>query len=223
MNYLCVESTSKKSFLALFSDSKQMDVFFLDPKIKLSESLPALVRPLFSFLKNQNLKLDFIAVNQGPGRFTGLRAGVNFAKTLAYYFKIPLYPCSSLRLMAEPYLKDNTVVSIMEAFGQMLYMAAYVRGEGEVKTRISPKAVHKEELQKHLPTDNFFLCAMEPLKMLSSPILAHDKTEEAEISPESFSKVVLEKKENLETVSEAHFLHWEQLEPLYLRGPGIIQ
>ena len=222
MNYLCVESTTKKNFLALFSDSKKMEIFFLDPNQKLSESLPALVKPLLSALKNRNLKLDFIAVNWGPGRFTGLRAGVNFAKTLAYYFKIPLYPCCSLRLMAEPYLKEKPVVSMIEAFGQMLYIAGYERDKSEVKTLIQPKAVHRRELKKELPKHPFFLCMTEPLNIAPPPVLANEKTERAEISPEIFSQVVLEKKEKLD-LSSPHFLHWEQLEPLYLRAPGIVQ
>ena len=46
------------------------------------------LQPLTPYLR----QLDFIAVDVGPGRFTGIRTAVNFAKTLSYYFKDSCVP-----------------------------------------------------------------------------------------------------------------------------------
>ena len=43
--------------------------------------------------------IDFIAVNIGPGSFTGLRIGVSFAKGLSLSNNIPLIPISSFDII----------------------------------------------------------------------------------------------------------------------------
>ena len=44
-----------------------------------SEQLPLLVEKAFSMLKDQGLELRGVAVNHGPGSYTGLRIGVSLA------------------------------------------------------------------------------------------------------------------------------------------------
>ena len=44
-----------------------------------------------------------MAVDIGPGLFTGLRVGVATAKALAAALEIPIVGCSSLDLLAHPH------------------------------------------------------------------------------------------------------------------------
>ena len=77
-------------------------------------------------------QLSAIVLGIGPGRFTGVRLGVSFAKTLAFaYPKITIYPLSSLKILAGSVLTKNTIsygtyiLTFINAFKNSVYKAYY--------------------------------------------------------------------------------------------------
>ena len=57
-----------------------------------------------------------VAVDIGPGLFTGLRVGVATAKALAAALDIPIVGCSSLELLAYPHRRqDRLVAAVVDA------------------------------------------------------------------------------------------------------------
>ena len=52
-----------------------------------------------------------VAVDVGPGLFTGLRVGVATAKALAAALDIPIVGCSSLELLAYPHRRQSRLVA----------------------------------------------------------------------------------------------------------------
>ncbi len=66
-----------------------------------SEQLPLLVEQEVAKAKQQDYSLVGIAVNEGPGSYTGLRIGSSLAKSLAYAWKIPLLAVSGLKALAQ--------------------------------------------------------------------------------------------------------------------------
>ncbi len=62
-------------------------------------------------LKNNNLKpqnINAVAVNKGPGSYTGLRIGVSAAKGIAFALNCPIIGISSLQALCYPIaLKEN--------------------------------------------------------------------------------------------------------------------
>lgn len=71
--------------------------------------LGVFVSEALSFVKNQQIKLDAVAVSCGPGSYTGLRIGVSEAKGLCYGFSIPLIAIETPLIMAERVLENNQV------------------------------------------------------------------------------------------------------------------
>ena len=61
-------------------------------------------------------EIELVAVDTGPGLFTGLRVGVATAKALASALSLPVVPCSSLELLAAPHAAaGDIVVSVVDA------------------------------------------------------------------------------------------------------------
>jgi tRNA threonylcarbamoyladenosine biosynthesis protein TsaB len=61
-------------------------------------------------------EIELIAVDIGPGLFTGLRVGVATAKALASALHLPVVTCSSLELLARPHSAAGCVVaSVVDA------------------------------------------------------------------------------------------------------------
>jgi len=213
MKYLCVETSGHTlGFVAVFSDSRKEFEYRWKGELH-SESITGSLKLLTPYFE----QLEFIAVDIGPGRFTGIRTAVNFAKTLSYYLKIPLYPCHSLRIMAEPYL-ENPVLCIMEAFGQMFYTAVYRKRNDHVE-ETGPSVLSFSQLEERIKEpvtaigDVFdkYDFSNSRLKNLLKPIKKH------QISPSLFAQVVLQEWDvkKLQT--------WHEMEPCYLRVPGVIK
>jgi tRNA threonylcarbamoyladenosine biosynthesis protein TsaB len=61
-------------------------------------------------------QLGRIAVDLGPGLFTGLRVGVASAKAMAAALDLPIVGCSSLELLAYPHRRQERIVaSVIDA------------------------------------------------------------------------------------------------------------
>jgi tRNA threonylcarbamoyladenosine biosynthesis protein TsaB len=74
-----------------------------------------------------------IAVDLGPGLFTGLRVGVATAKALAAALDIPIVGCSSLELLAYPHRRqDRLIAAVVDAKRGEVFWALYRPGAGAV-------------------------------------------------------------------------------------------
>ncbi len=75
-----------------------------------------------------------IAVDVGPGMFTGLRVGVTTAKVLAQALRVPMIPVPSLDLLAYPLRHARTlIVPAIDARRNELYYALYRAVPGGVQ------------------------------------------------------------------------------------------
>jgi tRNA threonylcarbamoyladenosine biosynthesis protein TsaB len=74
-----------------------------------------------------------VAVDLGPGLFTGLRVGVATAKALASALDIPIVGCSSLELLAYPHRRqDRLVAAVVDAKRGEVFWALFRTGAGGV-------------------------------------------------------------------------------------------
>jgi len=85
--------------------------------------------------------VGIVAVDVGPGLFTGLRVGVATAKALAFGLGIPMVTGSSLGLLAHPLAGDGRpVVAVVDARRGEVFWARFApRGEGSEP--VAPPAV----------------------------------------------------------------------------------
>ena len=92
-------------------------------------------------------QLDAIAVNAGPGSYTGLRVGMASAKGLCYALGKPFITINSLLILAascfeqvsrDPQYQDHFLCPMIDARRMEVYTALY---DQELKTVIDPQAM----------------------------------------------------------------------------------
>lgn len=125
MYILSVETTGNSGSVALIST----DGKYIGSKISNDEmsNLRLLAPMTDELLKESGVFLDEIACCAacvGPGSFTGIRIGVNFARTLAQALKIKCISVSSLEIFRE-FCGDSKVCVILNARRMQVYAAVY--------------------------------------------------------------------------------------------------
>jgi tRNA threonylcarbamoyladenosine biosynthesis protein TsaB len=86
-------------------------------------------------------ELGVIAVDVGPGLFTGMRVGLSAAKALAFGLRIPMIGISSLDLLAFPHRRsDRVIVPVIDARKGEVFTAMYRQVPGGLQ-QIAPPMV----------------------------------------------------------------------------------
>jgi tRNA threonylcarbamoyladenosine biosynthesis protein TsaB len=100
--------------------------------------------PAIEFLCRQcgvNLSdVTHIAVDRGPGLFTGLRVGVATARTLAYSLDVPLFAATSLEAIAlDGGRRGELVAAVLDARRREVYAALYrLDAAGSLTEMVAP-------------------------------------------------------------------------------------
>ena len=107
-----------------------------------AEMLPLLIEGAMTFLGNNGLSLEAVALNQGPGSYTGLRIGTSLVKGLCYGLSLPLIGVNGLEAMARFALsqfpnkkrafamldarRDEVYVQILDKKGELTAVTAQI-------------------------------------------------------------------------------------------------
>ncbi len=84
-------------------------------------------------------QIGLVAVDVGPGLFTGLRVGLATAKSIAHACRIPMIGVSSLDLTAFPArFSDRLIVSTVDARRGEIFHATYRRAPGGIQLMSAP-------------------------------------------------------------------------------------
>jgi len=96
---LCIETSLEYCSVSLIQDGKVIGSENINIKKSHSEFILVLIKTLLKRIKISLNQLSAIAVNKGPGSYTGLRIGVSTAKGLCFSLDLPLISVNSLDLM----------------------------------------------------------------------------------------------------------------------------
>ena len=102
MNNLIIDAAKDKIFFVIISDAKS----YTSEIINNRENFDKLTILILKFLENHQLSiknLNNIFVNQGPGKFSGIRASLATAKALSFVNKVNLYGFSSDQIIDQNY------------------------------------------------------------------------------------------------------------------------
>lgn len=113
--------------------------FYSNSGLTHSQTLMPMVENLLRASNVSMQEIDALAVNAGPGSFTGVRIGVSAVKGLAFTSNLPCISISTLESMAEnvPLDADTVVCGVMDARCQQVYTALFTADEHGGVIRLS--------------------------------------------------------------------------------------
>ena len=104
MNNLIIDAANEKILFKIITISKSYTSEYPNSR----ENFDKLTILLFNFLKENNMKIskiDNILVNQGPGKFSGIRSSIALAKALSITNRLNLYGFNSQQIELKDYKK----------------------------------------------------------------------------------------------------------------------
>lgn len=139
---LAVDTSAKPVSCALAEDGRVLASFYANTGLTHSQTLMPMIENLLRISGRSAADLDALAVNAGPGSFTGVRIGVSAVKGLAFTAGLPCVPVSTLLSMAENVATNPSeiVCSLMDARCQQVYGALFERDSDGNLLRICPDA-----------------------------------------------------------------------------------
>lgn len=92
-------------------------------------------------------EIGLVAVDIGPGLFTGLRVGLATGKALAQALRVPMIGISSLDLLAFPHRRsDRVLVPVVDARKGEVFYAMYRQVPGGLQQVVPPSASPVDDL-----------------------------------------------------------------------------
>ena len=150
MKILGVESSATAASCAVLSDGKIIAQSFSNTGLTHSQTLMPMIESTLKCASMALSDIDYIAVSNGPGSFTGVRIGVSAVKGLAQPSNIPCVAVSTLETIAKPL--ENTgcyAVSVMDARCNQVYTAQFDCEDGFIR-KTDDEAITIDELSEKL-------------------------------------------------------------------------
>uniref|UniRef100_A0A832LVU4 tRNA (Adenosine(37)-N6)-threonylcarbamoyltransferase complex dimerization subunit type 1 TsaB n=1 Tax=Caldimicrobium thiodismutans TaxID=1653476 RepID=A0A832LVU4_9BACT len=154
---LALETSGKTGGIALYKETLLGEINFSAKESYskiLFQNIPLLLERCG--LKFEDIKL--IAVDIGPGSFTGLRIGLSLVKALALVYDFPILPLNSLEVLAfRCYEASLPILSLVDAYTQEVYVGLYRFEEGQLKSLKDPTLLPYKELPKLIEEKTLFV------------------------------------------------------------------
>tara|TARA_A100001015_G_scaffold288361_1_gene359124 strand:- start:1210 stop:1938 length:729 start_codon:yes stop_codon:yes gene_type:complete len=162
---LAIETSSKLCSIALWDKNNKNNkiighVDHIGAKVHNQHLLPSIKH----LLEKNDLSLtdlDGIAIGVGPGSFTGLRIGCAAVQGLALSLEIPIFTCSSLRIMSQDFILKNInniknkICVILDANAGDYYIGEYII-KNNIAENINPDfLLNKQDLVSYFKNNNF--------------------------------------------------------------------
>lgn len=204
MLVLAVETSGPKGSLGLgrFDKARLVESWFADWDKKAIHSEMATVK-LAELMNKAGQGLDdlsHIIVNAGPGSFTGIRVGLNLARSLAYSLAKPVAAVTSLELLAAKQSPTGSAFVAVKAIQDFYYAASYQIQEAAITTVHPPASIEHSDLDS-LSKGSTFVGIEGRTPGFNPELHARDALAVLDRWP-----------------GHAQFLSWKEVRPVYIRA-----
>ena len=127
MKILSLDTSTKVVSVAVMDEDKLLAEYFINNDEKNhSQRLMPMIDSMLKELKLEPCDIDYYAVSNGPGSFTGLRVGVTTIKGMAYANNKKVVAVDTLDAIASNVSYTNAIVcSMLDARNRQVYVAMY--------------------------------------------------------------------------------------------------
>ncbi len=151
MKILGIDTSATAASVAVVDENKIIGEFSINTALTHSQTLMPMVESLLNNTGVSLSDIDAIAVNAGPGSFTGVRIGVAAVKGMAFSTDIPCISVSTLHSMAYNLLETDCIVcAVMDARCSQVYNALFKVSDGKVTRLIEDRALALQDLKLDL-------------------------------------------------------------------------
>jgi tRNA threonylcarbamoyladenosine biosynthesis protein TsaB len=166
-------------------------------------------------------EISVVAVDVGPGLFTGMRVGLASGKAIAQALRIPMIGITSLDLLAFPCRHtDRVVVPVIDARKGEVFTAMYRQVPGGIQRIAEPRVGSVDDLVADLMARNQdVLCVGDGARRYAEEIL---EGYHCEIGGDTFpSAAPLVQLAHAQALRE-EWVNAREIEPIYLREPDAL-
>lgn len=196
MTLLCVETSSTRGSLCVsFPDGKRVEKSW-EKMASHSEVITSNFQQLQAEARFTAKDLTHLAIDIGPGSFTGIRVGLSFVKTLAYCFDLPTACLNSFEIVASKPKFSGKVLFVLSAVRGHSYVCGYDFSTKEPSVTLPPCSRNDKEISELTLRFDHVVTLNEP-----------------DLRPRSEEMALLL---GLKT-RMFNFVSWKDINPLYLR------
>lgn len=151
MLILAIETSTQICSLAILRDSSLLAEWYVQSGRTHSTGIMCQLSSLLERSQIKKSDLQAIAVNIGPGSFTGLRIGLSLAKALAIALNIPVVGIASEKVLAmAAEFSDNYVAVLVDAQRNNFYYTLYKWANRECLIVTTTKILHLDDIKNEL-------------------------------------------------------------------------
>ena len=154
---IAIETSTTKFSLASYNNGVICEYNEIDSKNH-AKNIYININNIINQSKMNINELDFIALGNGPGRFSGLRVSASAIQAITYVRKIPIVSVSSLMAIAQVaidnYSLDKIAVAMTARKGK-IYFGCYKKGEDSLAEEVIKDCLIDAD-SFHFPDGSFY-------------------------------------------------------------------
>lgn len=211
MKILALDSGQKSQSFCLTEIELDHDENYLSHKILIANSFEGKSSKLIENIKKHFIRatqniwgIDLLAVNLGPGSFTGIRNALSIVKTLSLELKIPVFTTNSFDLLRFEHKLDKNESICIPAFKGNYFISEFTRNSSE---NISTQNIKNEYFSFNNPLERVY----EYIRENTSELILEYYIE----------KIMLAQNSLFRKSDIINYMDIEDLEPYYLREPSL--
>lgn len=151
MKILAIDTSATAASVAIAEDNELVGEFFINTKITHSQTLIPMIDELCKNIGVSVNEIDAVAVNAGPGSFTGVRIGVAAAKGIAFPDDKICISVSTLESMAYNFISNDCIIcAVMDARCAQVYNAIFRCKDSKLERLCNDRALSISDLSEEL-------------------------------------------------------------------------
>lgn len=151
MRVLAIDTSSQSASCALTQDGMLLGECFSNVKLTHSQTIMPMTESLLAQTRTALADVDFFAVTDGPGSFTGLRIGLSAVKGMAHALDKPCVPVSTLEALAWNLCGfDGVIAPVLDARCSQVYTALFRWESGTLVRLADDEAITVAQLEERL-------------------------------------------------------------------------